>query len=100
MEQASFFGAEFAPPTLLATKLVKTTFEQHTAIEVHLNSEFDVSSSESKVIGKAVIIATGSIPRKLNLAHEDCCGDMHYTIVPCVMEMHILLVMVRKKVLR
>jgi thioredoxin reductase (NADPH) len=92
LEQAAYFGAEFAHPTYLATNLVKTTSEEHTAIEVHLRSEsITTSSPESKVIGKAAIIATGSIPRKLNLAHESslwghalhncalCDGDNYVT---------------------
>jgi thioredoxin reductase (NADPH) len=94
LEQAAYFGAQFAPPTFLATRLVKTALEQHTntAIEVHLQSEsITTSSPDSKVIGKAAIIATGSIPRKLNLAHEStlrghalhncalCDGDNYVT---------------------
>ena len=67
MEQASFFGAQFAPPTLIATELVKTKVQQHDLFEVHLGTE---TSTDSLVLGKTVIVASGSVPRKLSLPHE------------------------------
>ncbi|KAL7534726.1 hypothetical protein ACHAXR_007180 [Thalassiosira sp. AJA248-18] len=64
MDQASYFGTQFAHPTLLATGLVKTKV-QGTSFEVILGTD-----TPTKVLGKTVIIASGSVPRKLNLPHE------------------------------
>ena len=61
MDQAVGFGAQFAAPTFLATRIKKT------------GNEFELSlsdSSRSKVRSRTVIIASGSNPRKLDLPHE------------------------------
>ena len=61
MDQAVDFGTQFAAPTFLATHVKKT------------GDEFELSLSDSlrsKVRSRAVIIASGSNPRKLNLPYE------------------------------
>ena len=72
LEQASFYGAEFAPPTFQAKRIARTTAEQNALIEVHLSAGTSTESaaSESKILGKSLIIASGSVPRKLDLPHE------------------------------
>ena len=72
LEQASFYGAEFAPPTFQAKRIVRTTAEQNALIEVHLSActSTESSASESKILGKSLIVASGSVPRKLDLPHE------------------------------
>jgi thioredoxin reductase/glutaredoxin len=72
LEQASFYGAEFAPPTFQATGIVRPTAEQNASIEVHLSEGTSTksSASETKILGKSLIIASGSVPRKLDLPHE------------------------------
>ncbi|KAL3779712.1 hypothetical protein ACHAW5_004558 [Stephanodiscus triporus] len=72
LEQASFYGAEFAPPLFMATGIFKTTVEQNALIEVHLSAgtSTELSAPESRVLGKSLIVASGSVPRKLDLPHE------------------------------
>ena len=72
LEQASFYGAELAPPTFQAKRIVRTTAEQNALIEVHLSAgtSTESSASESKILGKSLIVASGSVPRKLDLPHE------------------------------
>lgn len=65
IEQAYSAGAQFASPTILATGIDQVKTQQHTMFEVQLNLE-----SSKKVVSKSVIIATGSIPHKLELPHE------------------------------
>ncbi len=72
LEQASFYGAELAPPTFQAKRIFRTTAEQNALIEVHLSAgtSTESSASESKILGKSLIVASGSVPRKLDLPHE------------------------------
>ncbi|KAL9188697.1 hypothetical protein ACHAXT_007075 [Thalassiosira profunda] len=80
VEQASSFGAEFAPPSVLAAGLAKT----NGVFEVQLGD-----ATHTKVHAKTVIVASGSTPRRLNLPHEQilwghslhscalCDGDLY-----------------------
>ena len=63
IDQAFHFGTQFAPPTVLATGITQRKMEQHTMLEVQ-------TSTSKAILGKTVIIASGSVPNKLNLQHE------------------------------
>lgn len=67
MEQASSFGARFAPPAYVATGLAKVEVRGRVAFEVRVSTE---ASTDFKVLGRAVVVASGSVPRRLDLARE------------------------------
>ena len=61
MNQAYASGAQFASPTIMATGILQT--KVNNMLQVQLNTN-------TKVITKSIILATGSTPNKLNLPHE------------------------------
>ena len=81
LQQAAFYGAIFSPPTYMATNIIKVTHKQRNVlIEVHLSGTAMSSSStllEFKVLGKSLIIASGSLPRKLYLPYETSLWGRH-----------------------
>lgn len=82
LQQAAYYGANFAPPTYMATNIIKVTHQQkNVLIEVHLSAGGTAMSSstllEFKVLGKSLIIASGSLPRKLNLPYEASLWGRH-----------------------
>ena len=82
LQQAAYYGANFAPPTYMATNIIKATDQQkNVLIEVHLSAGGTAMSSstllEFKVLGKSLIIASGSLPRKLNLPYEISLWGRH-----------------------
>jgi len=62
MNQAYTSGAQFASPTIMATGISQTT-KVDDMLEVQLNTN-------TKVLTKSIVVASGSIPNKLNLPHE------------------------------
>ena len=82
LQQVAYYGANFAPPTYMATDIIKVTDQQkNVLIEVHLSASGTAMSSstllEFKVICKSLIIASGSLPRKLNLPYETSLWGRH-----------------------
>ena len=63
--QAADFGARFAPPTLKAAGLARTQFQGREFFEVRLEG-----SEGLAVLGRTVVVASGSVPRRLGLPHE------------------------------
>ena len=84
MEQAVSFGAKFVTPKWMATGLVRTKLNSQYYVgdpsqfilEVHLSANGSNHSSKptravnTKVHARVVIVASGSLPRKLDLPHE------------------------------
>jgi len=62
INQAYTSGAQFAVPTIMATGISQTKVND--ILQVQLNTN-------TKVLTKSIILATGSTPNKLNLPHEE-----------------------------
>ncbi|KAL3792506.1 hypothetical protein HJC23_008428 [Cyclotella cryptica] len=67
MDQAGEFGARFAPPTVVATGLKRMGETWIVSVDGH---DHDAGGSGRDVRSRTVIVASGSLPRRLDLTHE------------------------------
>jgi len=71
LRQVTNHGAKFVHPTLLATGLQQVGQDDASVIQVSLDTSAAAEASDKNhVFARTVIIASGSSPRRLNLANE------------------------------